>query len=284
MPLMQEDIKEHYEREWKQSDEAARDEAGLSYSNPVEDNVLYPLYQQLLADLKVKVSSGRVLDVGSGSGRWIRFFLQRFKPALLMGVDFTTSSIDLLQRRYSDLPEIKTNFRTADLTQAQLELGHRFDLINVMNVLFHIPEPDRFAIALANLARHLAPGGRIVTTEYMPRSTMRTNWMLVRSRYDFESAAAAAGLRIVAIKASSIFSNDPMGLDGKDDGLRQQFNLVRAEVDQILKLQMNDPTKAFFIKFLSDVESSVLNFCTERLADVEMPSQKLVVLAANTGI
>jgi SAM-dependent methyltransferase len=195
-------------------------------------------------------------------------------------VDFTTASIDLLQRRYANPDGTKTEFRTADLSHPELELGHRFDLINVMNVLFHIPEPDRFATALTNLARHLAPGGRIVTTEYMPRSTMRTNWMLVRSRYDFEIAAAAAGLRIVAIKASSVYSNDPLGLDGKDTGLREQFNVVRSEANQIMSLEMNAATKAFFIKFLSDVESSVLNFCKERLADVEMPSQKLVMLAA----
>jgi SAM-dependent methyltransferase len=280
MPLMQEDIKEHYERQWKQSDDTARDDAGLAYSNPVEDAVLYPLYQQLLADLKIKVDGGNVLDVGAGSGRWVRYFLQRFKPALLMGIDFTTASIDLLQRRYASPVQTKTIFRTADLTLPQLDLGQRFDLINVMNVLFHIPEPDRFATALVNLARHLAPGGRIVTTEYMPRMTMRTNWMLVRSRYEFEAVVAAAGLRIVAIKASSIYSNDPLGLDGSDTGLREQFNLVRAEVNQILSLPANDAAKAFFIKFLSDVESSVLNFCKERLADVEMPSQKLVVLAA----
>src|ERR1039458_9319227 len=281
MPLMKEALKEHYERQWKQSDDTARDDAGLAYSNPVEDAVLYPLYQQLLSDLKVKVDGGNVLDVGAGSGRWVRYFLQRFKPALLMGIDFTTASIDLLQRRYANTAETKTLFRTADLTLPQLDLGQRFDLINVMNVLFHIPEPDRFTTALTNLARHLAPGGQIVTTEYMPRMTMRTNWMLVRSRYEFESAVAAAGLRIVAIKASSIYSNDPMGLDGPDTGLREQFNLVRAEVNQILSLQMNDATKAFFVKFLSDVESSVLNFCKERLADIDMPSQKLVVLAAS---
>jgi SAM-dependent methyltransferase len=280
MPLMQEDIRQHYEREWKQSDETANDDTGLIYSNPIEDAVLYPIYQQLLADLKVKVNGGKVLDVGAGSGRWVRYFTQRFQPALLIGIDFTQASIDLLQRRYSNVPKIPTAFRTADLTQPGLELGERFDLINVMNVLFHIPEADRFATALTNLARHITSDGRIVTTEYLPRMTMRTNWMLVRSRYDFEAAIAAAGLRIVGIKASSIYCNDPLGLDGHDAGLRGQFNLVRAEINQILALAMNATAKAFFVKFLSDMESSVLNFCKERLADVEMPSQKLVVLAA----
>jgi SAM-dependent methyltransferase len=280
MPLMQEDIRKHYEQTWKQIDDKAQDEAALVYSNPIEDVVLYPLYERLLKDLKVSVNGGKVLDVGAGSGRWIRFFISHFAPAVLMGVDFTAASIDLLKRRYADVPRIKTAFRTADLTDPMLDLGEKFDLINVMNVLFHIPESDRFAVAMKNLAGHLAPGGRIVTTEYMPRTTMRTNWMLVRSRYEMESAAAAVGLRIVATRASCIYSNDPMGLDGPDAGLRQQFNIVRAGMTQILAMQMNDQVRQFFVKFLADVESSVLNFCAERIADVDMPSQKLVVLGA----
>jgi SAM-dependent methyltransferase len=277
-PLMQEDIRKHYEQSWKESD-AAADEAGLIYSNPVEDAVLYPLYQRLLQDLKVSVDGGNVLDVGAGSGRWVRYFLQRFRPARLTGVDFTQASVDLLTRRYSNPPGVTTTFRQVDITQPGLELGEKFDLINVMNVLFHIPEPDRFMSAMRNLSAHLAPGGRIVTTEYLPRQTMRTTWMLVRSRYDFESAAVAAGLRIVATKACCFFSNDPLGIDGPDGGARQHFNNVRGDIKQILSQKPDEATRSFFVNFLAEIETAMLAFCADRLADAEMPSQKLVVLA-----
>ncbi|MGD0769865.1 MAG: class I SAM-dependent methyltransferase [Tepidisphaeraceae bacterium] len=280
MPLMQEDIRQHYEQAWKKIDDAAQDESALAYSNAIEDAVLYPVYEQLLRDMKIGVNGGKVLDVGAGSGRWIRFFSQRFSPAVLMGIDFTAASIELLKRRYGDGPGIKMAFRTADLTDPLLDLGEKFDLINVMNVLFHIPEADRFAAAMKNLSNHLAPGGRIVTSEYMPRGSMRTNWMLVRSRYEMESAAAAVGLRIAAIRASCVYGNDPMGIDGPDAGLRQQFNAVRSGMNQILAMQMNEQLRQFFTRFLTDVELSVLNFCKERMAEVDMPSQKLVVLAA----
>ena len=273
---MQEDIRRHYETAWKNADNTAED-SGLNYSNPVEDAVLYPVYQQLLSDLKVKVTDGNILDVGCGSGRWVRYFLQRFAPLSLTGIDFTQASIDLLAKRYGDGP-VQTNFRLADLTEPELDLGQKFDLINVMNVLFHIPEPDRFMHAMRNLAAHLAPGGRIVTTEYLPRQTMRTNWMLVRSRYDFEAAVASVGLRTIAIKASCFFSNDPMGLEGHDGGMRSQFYAVKAGIDKIISLSTDANAKAFFVKFLSDIELSMLHFCKERIADQELPSQKLVVL------
>jgi len=280
MPLMQEDIRRHYEEAWKKMDNNACDEAGLAYSNPVEDAVLYPIYQRLIADQKIAVDGGKVLDVGAGSGRWIRFFLERFSPAMLMGIDFASSSVDMLQRRYGNHSSVKTIFRTADLTEPGLDLDEKFDLINVMNVLFHIPEADRFSNAIRNLANHLAPGGRIVSTEYMPRTTMRTNWMLVRSRYEIEAAAAGTGLRIVAVRASSAYSNDPMGIDGPDTGVRRQFYNVRSGINQILSLEMNDQVRQFVKQFLIEIESSMLNFCRERIADIEMPSQKLVVFAA----
>jgi hypothetical protein len=114
----------------------------------------------------------------------------------------------------------------------------------------------------------------------MPRTSMRTNWMLVRSRYEMESAASSVGLRIAAIRATAAYANDPMGIDGPDTGLRQQFYNVRSGMNQILSLEMNPQMREFFTKFLIEVESSVLNFCKERIADVDMPSQKLVVLAA----
>jgi SAM-dependent methyltransferase len=279
MPLMQEDIRRHYEQAWKKIDDNARDESGLAYSNPIEDAVLYPIYQHLIADQKIAVDGGKVLDVGAGSGRWIRFFLERFAPAMLMGIDFASSSVEMLQRRYGNHSSVKTILRTADLTEPGLDLGEKFDLINVMNVLFHIPEPDRFSNAMKNLANHLAPGGRIVSTEYMPRTTMRTNWMLVRSRYEIEAAAAGVGLRIAAVRASSAYSNDPMGIDGPDSGVRRQFYNVRSGINQIMSLEMNDQVRQFVKQFLIEIESSMLNFCRERIADIEMPSQKLVVFA-----
>jgi 2-polyprenyl-3-methyl-5-hydroxy-6-metoxy-1,4-benzoquinol methylase len=277
-PLMQEDIRRHYEQAWKNADDAG-DDSGLTYSNPIEDAVMYPIYQQLLNDLKVAVNGGNILDVGCGSGRWVRYFFERFSPASLTGIDFTRASVDLLNRRYATGP-VATHFRVADLTQPELDLGQKFDLINVMNVLFHIPEPDRFMHAMRNLAAHLAPGGRIVTTEYLPRQTMRTNWMLVRSRYDFEAAATAVGLRIIAVKASCFFSNDPMGLEGHDSGLRNQFYAVKSGIKQLLSLSVDANARAFFVKLFSELENTTMNFCRDRIAEQEMPSQKLVVLGA----
>jgi SAM-dependent methyltransferase len=276
--MTQKDIREYYEGCWKQKAQQATGHEQLEYSSPVEDAVIYPAYERLIADLGLRVQGGRVLDVGSGSGRWVRFFLDRYRPAFLMGVDCAQASVDMLTRWCAD-GDVPAEFRQADITAPTLDLGEPFDLINVANVLFHIPEQDLFLQALQNLARLVSPGGRIVTTEYLPRTTMRTDWMLVRSRYEFEAAAAQAELRIAEVRPSAFFSNDPMGIDGPDPFVRGHFQRVRAGMRQILEARLDDATRQFFTHFLADVERACLAFCHEHVSPTEAPSQKLVVLA-----
>jgi hypothetical protein len=145
-------------------------------------------------------------------------------------------------------------------------------------VLFHIPEQNLFTQAIANLAKHVASGGMIVTTEYLPRTAMRTEWMLVRDRYSFEKTVQDAGLRIVAIKAYNIFSNDPMGLDGPDAGTRGEFGKVRGMIKSLMNSVHDEAGKQFVTTFLTDIERAILSFCKERIAEIDMPSQKLVFL------
>jgi SAM-dependent methyltransferase len=281
MPMTQQKIREHYERAWRTKSDSAGGLDEIAYSSPIEDAIVYPLYRQMIADLKLRVHGGDVLDVGSGSGRWIRFFCDSFKPKSLTGTDYTAASVALLRKWFPRefAPQTELSFRQVDITDLQLDLGRRFDLINIANVLFHIPEQDLFARAMKNLAKHVAPGGMIVTTEYLPRTTMRTEWMLVRDRYTFERSARDAGLRIAAVKAFGVFANDPMGIDGPDTATRGSFMKVRAMINQLGGSLGNDPQSTqFVVNFLTEVERSILSFCQERIPEIDMPSQKLVFL------
>lgn len=278
MPMTQDDIRQYYEKNWKQQSDKAQNHSQLAYSDAVADAASYPVLQQLIADLNIKVAGGRMLDVGCGSGRWLRYFVERFQPACYVGIDFAQSSIDLLRKWHPSHNQTHLDFRIADITDPNLSLGEPFDFVNVANVLFHIPEHEKFMQALKNLARLIGPTGRVITTEYLPRTTMRTEWMLVRSRYEFEQLVESVGLKIAAVRASGFFSNDPMGLDGLDNGLRGRFNGIRNATKQILQGNMEEGTRKFFLDFFSELEHTLLAFCRERISDVDMPAQKMVVL------
>ena len=283
--MTQADIQDHYREYWGsvENNRHQRGASALEYSSPVEDAVLYPIYQSLIADLRIRVDGGSVLDVGSGSGRWIRYFLDRFNPASVVGLDFAESSVGMLRDWAAvNASSADLRFEVGDITSPGVAevVGGGFDLINIANVLFHIPEEDKFVAALKNLAGMLGEGGRIVTTEYLPRTTMRTQWMLVRSRYAFEAACARAGLRILDVRASSFFSNDPMGLDGPDAGVRGHFNAVRAGMQQLLGGATHDRSREYLTAMFAEVERACLEFCRERIAQVDLPAQKLVVLGA----
>lgn len=279
MPMTQEDIRSYYETQWRDQSTQATSAKDLAYSSPVEDAVLYPAYEAFLADHRRTPNGARILDVGSGSGRWVRFFLSRFTPASFTGIDFAASSVELLRRWSQEQHnDARVTFQFANIADPTLNLGAKFDLINIANVLFHIPEQDLFEQALRNLRAHVETGGAIVTTEYLPRDNYRTEWMLVRSRYAFEESVRRAGLRIAAVRSFAFFSNDPMGLDGPDSAGRAHFNNVRACMQKVLSMSAAPDARDFFVHFFAEIERATLAFARERVAEIDMPSQKLVML------
>lgn len=278
MPMTQADIQSHYETEWKQKSETAGGESELSYSEDFDDEAFYPRLVQLIADLGMRVDGGRVLDVGSGSGRWIRFFLDRYKPERLVGIDYTVASIDLLRKWSPENSDTELKFSVADITDPALDLGEEFDLVNVSSVLFHIPEEQLFARALSNLAKLVSEDGYIITNEYLPHMTMRTEWMMVRSRYEFEKAVHAAGLRIADIRPCIFFGKAAMGIDGPDDGVRGKLQAVRVKMDGVMKSNLDQSSLSFFVTFFAEIDEAMVAFCSQYIAPINLPGAKLVAL------
>ena len=58
MPMTQADIRAHYESHWKSRDSEATSADSLQFSSPIEDRVAYPIYTQVLSELRVTVDGG----------------------------------------------------------------------------------------------------------------------------------------------------------------------------------------------------------------------------------
>lgn len=136
-----------------------------------------------------------VLDVGCGVGRWSRVLA--LQGARVTGVDISPTMTAEAARRTNGLD---CRFIVADL--AHFDTGERHALIVGVTVLQHILDEAAFERAIANLARHLAPGGRMVLLEAAPTRRVKrcdTAIFTARGMQAYLDAFGGAGLRVDAI-------------------------------------------------------------------------------------
>jgi ubiquinone/menaquinone biosynthesis C-methylase UbiE len=148
----------------------------------------------------LRVSEGtRVLDVGCGIGRWSRLLAAR--GAQVVGVDLSPTMIaQASQRAAAEGVAERCRFVVTDL--AQLDLGERFDLVLGVTVLQHILDPRAFRAALSAMARHIAPGGRMVLLEAAPTAAISrcdSTVFMARHRDTYLEAIRACGLKVRAL-------------------------------------------------------------------------------------
>ena len=131
------------------------------------------------ADLVLSLGPRSVLDAGCGTGR-VAIELHR-RGLDVVGVDLDPAMLARARAKFPDVGWVH-----ADLVD--VDLGRRFDAVVLAgNVMIYL-EPGTESAVVANLARHLEPGGALVA-----------GFELQPGRYDlasYDDAAAAAGLTL----------------------------------------------------------------------------------------
>jgi 2-polyprenyl-3-methyl-5-hydroxy-6-metoxy-1,4-benzoquinol methylase len=179
----------------------ARVEDGLpavcSYGMPRFYNAYIQATQRRALAPLLRVGAGeRVLDVGCGVGRWSLAMAAR--GAEVTGIDLSRSMVAEAARR-AEAKGVAARCRFLERDVAELDLGTLFSRIVVVTVLQHILEEARLAAAIGSLARHLAPGGRLVALEAaptQPQSHCDTGVFAARTAGDYAARFAAAGLAL----------------------------------------------------------------------------------------
>jgi SAM-dependent methyltransferase len=121
-----------------------------------------------------------VFDAGCGTGR-VAIELDH-RGVDVVGVDLDPGFID---RARVKAPSI--DWRHADL--ATVELGREFDVVVAAGNVMIFLSPGTEGAVLANFARHLAPGGRVVTGFQIERGRL--------ALAEFDQLAATAGLSVI---------------------------------------------------------------------------------------
>ena len=128
------------------------------------------LYKMQLRVLKkalkkydISLPGKNILDVGCGTGFFSEFYLMN--SAQITGIDITTTSIESLKR---SMPG--GNFITMDISAEPTADGRiferQFDIVNMLNVIFHIVDDVKFEKALDNLTLYLKEGGYLFISDY----------------------------------------------------------------------------------------------------------------------
>jgi 2-polyprenyl-3-methyl-5-hydroxy-6-metoxy-1,4-benzoquinol methylase len=174
--------------------------AVCSFGMPDYHNRAIDLCQYLaLRKWLARCSTETVLDVGCGVGRWSRRLASL--GARVTGVDISPTMVAEARRRAA-LAGLtpRCRFHVADL--ARLEMDRHFRAIFCVTVLQHVLGRSQLALAVDNLARHLAPGGRLFVLEAAPSrawSGCDSAVFTARPTAEYLDAFRAAGLRCLSL-------------------------------------------------------------------------------------
>ena len=118
--------------------------------------------ERAMLDLVGPDRVGRMLDLGTGTGRLLELFADRYDEAL--GLDASREMLSVARDRLARAGLSRARVRRGDILGAEVPRG-RFDLVTMHQVLHFLDRPDA---AVAEAVRALRPGGRLLIVDFAP--------------------------------------------------------------------------------------------------------------------
>lgn len=135
------------------------------------------LFGRILKELPADPAASSVLDVGSGSGYYLRRW-QKWGAGEIFGSDISDVAVTRLRAEFPGIPVVRSDVSALDQT-----LGERkFDLISCFDVLFHIVNDRDYCAALKAMGHLLRDDGFLLISENMLRASPRASGTYWRSR------------------------------------------------------------------------------------------------------
>lgn len=154
----------------------------------------------------VSIDGASVLDVGAGSGFYVRMWLN-LGAAHVTGIDLSEAAVDRLRAEFP-----AAEFARDDIAEpSPATRGRHYDLVSAFDVLFHIVDDERFARAIENIADLTQPGGHLLLSDnFLHGPPIRGRHQVSRSLAEIDEILAAAGFETVARLPMFFLMNTPI--------------------------------------------------------------------------
>jgi SAM-dependent methyltransferase len=167
----------------------------LSYS-PAYNRWVYRRKRQVLhSALRDVRQTSPALDVGAGTGWVVNELLAAGND--VEGCDVTDVAVERLRQRFPRIPFFRCELGSDRLPRPDAT----YNLVTMLDVSYHITDDDDWRRAVEELARVLQPHGALVVTDsFAAEDEAPSPHVHFRSAAAWSRAAAAAGLRLRAVR------------------------------------------------------------------------------------
>lgn len=145
----------------------------------------------------------RLIDLGTGSGRMLALLGSRARVSV--GLDLSQQMLNIARRNVSEAGLAKVELRHGDIFATRLP-GQSADLVVVHQVLHYLTDP---AAAVAEAARLVEPGGRLLIVDFAPHDHESLRVDHQHRRLGFSDAEIGRWLSEAGLKSSASVALPP---------------------------------------------------------------------------
>jgi ArsR family transcriptional regulator len=150
----------------------------------------------------------RLIDLGAGTGRMLRLLAPEADSAIALDLSQQMLNIARVQAAEAGLHNVE--LRHGDIFDTRLPTGHA-DLVVVHQVLHYLSDP---AAAVAEAARLVAPGGRLLIVDFAPHRLEFLREQHQHRRLGFADEEMRRWLGQAGLKAEPLKALPPAGGEG----------------------------------------------------------------------
>ncbi|MDO1584519.1 metalloregulator ArsR/SmtB family transcription factor [Rhizobium oryzicola] len=164
--------------------------------------------ERVLIDLLGDEPIDSLLDLGTGTGWILKLFAQSYRRGL--GIDASRDMLSVARSNLDKAEITKASVRHGDIFNLPAESGD-FDLITIHQVLHFLDEPER---AIAEAARVLRPGGRLIIVDLAPHALDYLRDEHAHVRLGFSHQTMSEWLEKVGLSVEKVSDLQPSGAKG----------------------------------------------------------------------